>query len=222
MPVVEDESHRWYPVRMFKNILILSLTSGLVFSCGKKDEAKKPDESPKNTEASKDIEPAGAPVVAAQPAATVLVIKAAKLSFESDKRNIDDLEAVELDGEGNVIVKGEALLKLAADGTVTDKAGTVIASIAVDGKVTLEGEDETMIIAEDGTITADDGEPAVTIGEDGVVAMPELMSGVKMVFEGPKEARRAMMLAYMTASKPAPSEPMPTATDKTIAPAKAK
>lgn len=183
---------------MFRNILTLSLVASLLISCNKKDKEQKAKDAPKNTETTKDTEPATTPVVAVPPTAT-LVFKAAKLAIEKGDNNNDGPDSIELDDEGNVIVKGETVLKLAVNGSVTDKAGKVIAKITADGTLSFEGEDQTMVIAEDGTISVD-GKTLSTIGEDGVVALSK--QSEKVVFEGPKEARRAMMVAFLTVILP--------------------
>lgn len=187
---------------MFKTILTLSLATGLLVSCSKKDEKQNPAEASKNAEAAKnpeapkDTEATHVPAVAVQPTAAVLVFKAATLGLEKGTDTPDGDESIELDDEGNVIIKGKTVLTLVADGSIKDKAGKVIGKIAADGKLTLEGSDKIIIVSEDSTVTVN-GKTSSTIDDDGVLSMPGINE--KIVFEGPKEARRAMMVAFMAA-----------------------
>lgn len=216
-------------IRMFKNILTLSLATGLLVSCSKNDDAKeneqttvevtKPAEAVKPVESVKPEEKTKlfvAPEVAViDPTATVLVIKAAKLSIESGKNNTDGPGSIELDAEGNVHVKGKKVLKLSANGIVMDRSGKTIAKVTADGKLSFAsvGQKMKILISEDGVVTVGD-KTISTIGDDGVMAAPEMSE--KVVFEGPKEARRAMMIVFLAAMMPQSRQPDTVPTVSTV------
>lgn len=176
---------------MIRFFSICALSFGLLGACkGKEAKPAEPAEAVGDETAGAET-PTGDPNLPAP----VLVIKAATISIEAGENNQDGSQSIVLEDSGNVVVNGEIVATLSADGKVVDKDGEPLATLAADGTLSFPGEAETMVIAADGTVSQA-GKTIASIGEDKQLLMPELTD--KVSFSGPDEARRAVMVVFLT------------------------
>lgn len=116
--------------------------------------------------------------------------------------------AMVIEADGAVVIQGVRAGKLNGDGRIMDKDGKQVATVDKDGLVTIDNFPETFTIAEDGSFTFSGR--SLSIAEDGTLV--GLGADVKIVFTGPKEGRRAAMVAFilaMTGGSDASSAPAP-------------
>ena len=143
-----------------------------------------------------------AEVAPAEPA--ILTITEMRITAEGENG------AIVIEADGTVVMEGVLAGKMHGDGRIDDKNGTRIATIDKDGVVAFDNLPETFTIAEDGSFTF--GGRSLSIAEDG--RLIGLGPEVRVLFTGPKEGRRAGMLAFvlaMTAGGPDVSTSSPPA-----------
>ncbi len=182
--------HSVLKVRMIRFITLSALLFG--FASCKKDEKTEP--APVTKAAPTEV---AEPVKPAQPVVDVFVIKAAKLSFEATEKNPDGPLSLSLDESGNVMANDKPFAKLSADGKITNSDGKVIASVGADGTLTSNGIDKAIVIAADGTITKA-GKRFGSFSADGMLTIEGMSE--KVTYEGPAEAKRALMALFVVST----------------------